>query len=80
MIVTVVCFGAMRSYLPPGSSGNVAFVDVPDSATVADVIDRLGAPPKLVHAILVSGERAELSTPVESGTEITLMPPFAGGA
>jgi molybdopterin converting factor small subunit len=79
MKVTVICFGAMRDYLPEGAAGNRAEVDVARDATVADVAAALGAPGRLLHVVLVNGERTDLSKVVKEGDEVTLMPPFAGG-
>ena len=79
MKITVVCFGAMREYLPKEAIGNRAVLEVPDGATVADVAAALGAPERLLHAVLVGGERTDLARGVEEGEEVTLMPPFAGG-
>ncbi|HZA40981.1 MAG TPA: MoaD/ThiS family protein [Actinomycetota bacterium] len=80
MTVTIVCFGAMREYLPPGATGNRGEVSVREGASVGDVVDALGAPRSLVFSILVDGVQATLDDEVASGAEITLMPPFAGGA
>ena len=77
--VQVVCFGAMRAYLPSGSEGNRAVLEVPPDARVADVVAAMGAPERLVFAVLVDGLRATLDQALEEGAEVTLMPPFAGG-
>lgn len=73
------CFGAMREYLPEGSSGNRAEVQVSEGASAGDVVDSLGAPRRLVFALLVDGERADLEARLRDGAEVTLMPPFTGG-
>lgn len=79
MRVTVVCFGAMRDHLPPGAHHNRADVEVPETATVGDVVDVLGAPRALAFAVLVDGIQSTLEAPLAPGSEVTLMPPFAGG-
>ena len=78
--VTVVCFGALRDYLPRGAAGNRADIEVPDGSRVEDVIDRLGAPHRAVFALLVNGEQADAGRILDEGAEVVLMPPFAGGA
>jgi molybdopterin converting factor small subunit len=80
MTVTIVCFGAMRDYLPPTTAGNRVEVSVDDGSTAGEVIDVFGAPRALVYSVLVDGVRATLDAEVPPGAEITLMPPFAGGA
>ena len=79
MKVTVVCFGALREHLPDPST-NHAVVELEVVGTVADVAESLAIPAGHLHAVLVDGERAEASTPVRDGSEVTLMPAFSGGA
>jgi molybdopterin converting factor small subunit len=69
----------MREYLPAGSGGR-AELEVTDGATVAGIVDAMGAPRRLVYSVLVNGARAGLDDPVPQGAEVTLMPPFAGGS
>ena len=79
MRVTVTCFGAMRDYLPPDAQGNHAQLDVPEGATAGDVVDALGVPRRLVHALLVDEVQADLARRLRDGAAVTLMPPFSGG-
>lgn len=79
MKVSVICFGSMREHLPATGTGNEAEIEVEDAATVGDVVDRLGAPRRLVFSVLVDGVQASLDNRVPEGAEITLMPPFSGG-
>jgi molybdopterin converting factor small subunit len=78
MNVRIVCFGIMREYLPDPSR-NETSVEIPAGATVGDVIDALGAPRRLVHALLVNENRSDFDEKVAEGDEITLMPSFSGG-
>lgn len=78
MNVTVVCFGAMREFLPDPSSGR-SEVQLAPGGTVRSVVGALGAPERLIHSALVDGLRADLDHVLEDGAEVTLMPPFAGG-
>ena len=80
MKVTVTCFGAMRDYLPETREGNTAAVELAEGATVGDLVDALGAPRQLVHALLVDEVRGALDNPLREGAAVTLMPPFGGGA
>jgi molybdopterin converting factor small subunit len=79
MTVSVVCFGAMRDYLPQDHTGNRAQMALPPGATVGDLVDALGAPRRLVFSVLVDGVQAGLDSELKEGGEVTLMPPFAGG-
>jgi hypothetical protein len=70
----------MREYLPQGAQGNVAVLDVEEGSSVGDVVDRLGAPRRLVFALLVNGEQSTLDRRLTGpSSEVTLMPPFTGG-
>ena len=80
MKIEVVCYGMMRDYLPAGSSGNRAALDISPGSTVAHVVDALGAPRAAVFAVLIDGEQAKLDDELSEGAEVTLMPPFTGGA
>jgi molybdopterin converting factor small subunit len=75
--VTVAAFGAMREYLPGRASP--AELDVPQGSCVSDVVDALGAPRRLVFAVLIDGLQGDMEHEVHEGAEVTLMPPFAGG-
>lgn len=77
--MSVICFGAMRSYLPETSCGNRADVELSDGSSVADLIDAIGAPRQLVFSVLVDGTQAPHDHTLADRAEVTLMPPFAGG-
>jgi molybdopterin converting factor small subunit len=76
--VTIVGFGVMREYLPDAPAGS-APVEV-DGSTVRDLLAELGVPERLVHMCLVDGRRVGLDEGLREGSEVTLMPPFSGGA
>lgn len=70
----------MRSYLPPGATGNRSLIELPDGADVTSVLEAIGAPARSVVAILVDGEKATPETRLHEDAEVLLMPPFSGGA
>jgi molybdopterin converting factor small subunit len=78
MRVAVVCFGVMREYLPDPGAGSTG-IELADGANVRDLLERLGAPERLVHMCLVDGGRVGLEEELKEGSEVTLMPPFSGG-
>jgi len=78
--VTLVCFGSLRDLLPGGGTSNRADFDLPDGATAGDALEALGAPGRQVFALLIDGRRATLDASLHEGAEVTLMPPFSGGA
>lgn len=79
MRIEIVCFGAMREYLPDGSDGRSATLELAEGASVGDVVDTIGAPRRLVHAILVNEEPADLGRSLRDGDRLTLMPHYSGG-
>ena len=80
MNIRVQCFGAMRDYLPPEAVDNHVTLQLDAGSTVAGVLETLGAPARLAHWILIDGSRVGLDSPLFEGAEVTLMPPFTGGA
>ena len=79
MKVEILCFGAMKEYLPGGGEKNPAVIELAEGATVADGIDALRAPRGLVHAILVNEDPADLDRRLADGDRLTLMPHYSGG-
>jgi acyl-CoA reductase-like NAD-dependent aldehyde dehydrogenase/molybdopterin converting factor small subunit len=79
MKVDVVCYGALRNYLPDEPSRQ-ARVELGEGATVEAVVTALGIPGQHVFAVLLNGVETTRSTVLADGDEVTLMPPFSGGA
>ena len=57
--------------------------DVQDGATISQVIEPFGLPPKLVHLVLVNGKYIEpaqrASHALQEGDVLAIWPPIAGG-
>ena len=83
MQVTVKLFATLSDYLPSGARRNQLALEVPEHAVVADVIQDLHLPRKMVHLVLLNGiylePRQRESTPVTEGDAIAVWPPIAGG-
>jgi molybdopterin converting factor small subunit len=79
MRITVQCFGALRDHLPSNAIGNTAQVELDDGATAGALVDTLGAPRGLVHALLVNEEPSDIDRGLTEGDRVTLMPQFTGG-
>ena len=79
MQIRVHCFGAMREYLPDGSDGRSTSIEISDGGSVADAVEALGAPRRLVHAVLLNDEPARLDSHLSDGDRLTLMPHYSGG-
>lgn len=80
MQIRVKLMAALRSKLPPGSTGGVAALELPAGGTVAAALEQFGLTGGQVHLVLVNGEmemdRARL---LAEGDELTIFPPVAGG-
>jgi molybdopterin converting factor small subunit len=79
MKVKMICYGAMRDYLPSNARDNTALVELSDGAAVQDLMDELGAPRRLAAYVLVNEDKADLGQVLREGDAVTLMPPFTGG-
>ncbi len=83
MRITVKLFATLSRYLPAGTERNVAEIEVPDGATVADVIERLRLPEEEVHMTLLDGRfvapEKRAATAVAPGQTLAVWPPVAGG-
>ena len=88
MRVTLKLYAMLSDHLPPEADGqrrkgNELPLDVPDGATVQDVIDRFNLPSKLVHLVLVNGvyipPKARGTHALAANDELAIWPPIAGG-
>jgi len=83
MIITVKTAGSLGRYLPEGSSGNQAEVEVPEDTSPTDVIDQLGFPAEASYMVILNGKsvpKAERATArLAAGDKLAIMPPLKGG-
>ena len=79
MHITAKLHGTLRKYLPAGSTANATVVDVPEGATVADVVSHLNIPPGHAKMIVCGNEHLEPTSVLHDGQELNLFPPLAGG-
>ena len=76
--IEVRLFATLATFLPRGE-GNTTTVELPDGATVEDLVQTLAIPDDLPRITLVNGRNAEPDQPLVSGDLVTLFPPLAGG-
>ena len=82
MRVDVKLFASLRKKLPPdsGRPAGKRTVELPDAATLADLIHRLDIPPDLAQMVLVNGEQTrEFGHTLTAGDQVSIFPPVAGG-
>jgi sulfur carrier protein ThiS len=83
MKITFKLFATLTDYLPAHVRGNVMEIEVPADASISQIIEPYGLPPKMVHLVLVNGvyvQPAErLSRRLNEGDALAIWPPIAGG-
>lgn len=84
MNITFKLFASLGDYLPASvRPANEMPLPVVKGATIAQVIDPFGLPPKLVHLVLVNGKYIapdQRATHVlQDGDVLAIWPPIAGG-
>lgn len=84
MKITFKLFATLTDYLPPDARrSNQVELEVAPDASISQIIEPFGMPPKLVHLVLVNGKyvapEARLSTSLNEGDVLAIWPPIAGG-
>lgn len=79
MRITAKLHGTLRKYLPTGSQGNAMVVEVPDGASVAEVVERLNIPRDHARMFVSGDEHLDASSVLHDGQELNIFPPLAGG-
>ena len=79
MRVMIRLHATLRKYLPAGAARNAVRLDLPDGATVAEAIERLGVPPAHAKMMVCGDQHLEPATVLRDGQEVNLYPPLAGG-
>jgi sulfur-carrier protein len=84
MKITLKLFASLTDYLPAADrTGNITQIDVASDASILQIIEPFGMPPKLVHLVLVNGvyvypEKRDSHVLVD-GDVLAIWPPIAGG-
>ncbi len=84
MKITFKLFASLTDYLPVEARyTNVIELDIAPDATISQIIEPFGMPPKLVHLVLINGKYIEpdkrLTQTLEEGDVLAIWPPIAGG-
>lgn len=80
MKIEVRLFATLTRYLPPGTTGKSAVLEVADGLTLAGLIRQLGIPLELAHLTLVNGiHQLDKNIPLHEGDTVAIFPPVAGG-
>jgi molybdopterin converting factor small subunit len=79
MKIEVALYATLSKYLPPSAQNRKAVIDVPDGATVDDVLRRLDVPRDHPNILLVNGRQASEGAVLHDGETLSVFPPLAGG-
>jgi len=84
MKITFKLFASLTEYLPQQARyTNIIEIDVAPGATISQIIEPFGLPPKLVHLVLINGKYVEpamrLTQTLSEGDALAIWPPIAGG-
>ena len=84
MNITFKLFASLTDYLPAEARyTNVLNLNVAPDATIMQIIEPYGMPPKLVHLVLINGKYIEpekrLTQNLQEGDVLAIWPPIAGG-
>jgi len=81
--ITVKTSGLLGQYLPAGSTGNQAEIEVAEEITPQGVIEQLGMPPDGSYLVIHNGETvpkaARNSVHLQAGDNLAIVPPLKGG-
>ncbi len=84
MQITFKLFASLSDYLPPEARyTNIVQLEVAAEATISQIIEPFGLPPKMVHLVLINGSYIEpdkrLTQTLVEGDVLAIWPPIAGG-
>ncbi len=79
MEVTVKLYATLRKYYPDLGVGEGMKVELPEGATLGDLIRRLNLPPDVVRVAFVNGIARDEAYVLAAGDEVGLFPPVGGG-
>ncbi len=84
MHITLKLFASLTDYLPPEARyTNIVQLEVAPEATISQIIEPFGLPPKMVHLVLINGSYIEpdkrLTQTLVEGDVLAIWPPIAGG-
>jgi molybdopterin synthase sulfur carrier subunit len=84
MNITFKLFATLTDYLPAEARrSNQVALQVAADASISQIIEPYGMPPKLVHLVLVNGKyiapEHRATTTLVEGDVLAIWPPVAGG-
>jgi molybdopterin synthase sulfur carrier subunit len=79
--VKVKLFATLRKYLPEAGSSGAGTVELPEGATIRELVKKLEIPEPLARLVMVDGQHVpDLDQKLEDGQTVSIFPPVAGGS
>ena len=82
MKIRLRLFTTLQEHLPPGSNSSEALIELPDDATIPDVLETVGVPLNLAHILFVNGRHVLCpkltSHRLQDGDTLAALPPIGG--
>ncbi|MGB5831626.1 MAG: MoaD/ThiS family protein [Thiohalocapsa sp.] len=83
MQITFKLFASLGDYLPADARANQVSLDIAESETVQQILDRYQLPDRLTHLVLINGvfipREERPSRSLSDGDQLAVWPPIAGG-
>lgn len=82
MKITFKLFATLMKHLPEEAKAHELPLEVDDTTSAYDLIDRYNIPRKLAHLVLVNGvylQPEERELPLKENDVLAIFPPVAGG-
>ncbi len=79
MLVKIKLLATLQRYKPEVPAGEMFDVDLPDNATVGDLVDHLGIRENEVKIVYVNGRARAAVYRLSDGDEVGIFPPVGGG-
>jgi sulfur-carrier protein len=79
MRVTVKLFATLASFSSFVQPGTPFDIDLTESATVGDLVDKLGIPSEETKITFVNGLIRDMDWVLKQGDEVGIFPPIGGG-
>ncbi len=77
--VKVKLFATLRRYSPELGVGEGMEVELPEGATVGQLVNHLGLPADHVRVVFINGIARDESYTLSDGDEVGMFPPVGGG-
>lgn len=77
--VQVKLYATLRRYQPQLRLGEALSISLPEGATVAQLVAKLGIPASTVKTVFVKGEIVKEEHALRDGDDVGIFPPIAGG-